>query len=97
VLLEAGGSVLGAFPNLSFAQEKIELRDGDRLVLFTDGLTEAIDGTGEQFGEQRLMKLLHDHRTESVEELNQTLFSAAEEFCGNKFRDDAALMVVSID
>jgi sigma-B regulation protein RsbU (phosphoserine phosphatase) len=97
VRLEAGGSVLGAFPNLSFAQEKIELREGDRLVLFTDGLTEAIDVTGEQFGEQRLLQLLHDHRSQSVEDLNQTLLSAAEEFCSNRFRDDAALMVVGID
>jgi sigma-B regulation protein RsbU (phosphoserine phosphatase) len=97
VRLEAGGSVLGAFPNLSFAQEKIELREGDRLVLFTDGLTEAIDVTGEQFGEQRLLQLLHDQRSQSVEDLNQTLLSAAEEFCSNRFRDDAALMVVGID
>ena len=97
VRLEAGGSVLGAFPSLSYGQEKIELRAGDRLVLFTDGLTEAIDGMGEQFGEQRLLQLLHDHRSQSVEDLNQTLFSAAEDFCSNKFRDDAALMVVGID
>ena len=97
VRLEAGGSVLGAFPNCPFAQETVELRAGDRLLLFTDGLTEAVDETGEQFGEQRLMELVHDHRCQSVEDLNQTLFTAAEQFCGNKFRDDAALMVVGVD
>jgi phosphoserine phosphatase RsbU/P len=96
VRLEAGGSVLGAFPNRDFAQEQIELRAGDRLLLFTDGLTEAVDATGEQFGEQRLMELLHAHRTQSVDDLNQIIFSAAAEFCSNKFRDDAALMVVGI-
>lgn len=97
VRLDAGGSVLGAFLNLSFTQQEIELRAGDRLVLFTDGLTEAIDASGEQFGEQRLTELLHDQRNQCVEDLNQTLFSAAAEFCANKFRDDAALMVVGID
>ena len=97
VRLDAGGSVLGAFPSLTFAQQEIELRAGDRLVLFTDGLTEAVDASGEQFGEQRLTELLHDQRNQCVEELNQILFSAAAEFCGNKFRDDAALMVIGID
>jgi sigma-B regulation protein RsbU (phosphoserine phosphatase) len=96
VRLDAGGSVLGAFPNGSFTQQEIELHAGDRLVLFTDGLTETVDDTGEQFGEQRLMQLLHDYKTQTVEDLNQIIFSAAEDFCSNKFRDDAALMVVGI-
>jgi sigma-B regulation protein RsbU (phosphoserine phosphatase) len=96
VRLDAGGSVLGAFPNGSFTQQEIELHAGDRLVLFTDGLTEAVDQTGEQFGEQRMMQLLHDYRTQTVEDLNQIIFSAAEDFCSRKFRDDAALMVVGI-
>ena len=96
VRLEAGGSVLGAFPNCAFAQETIELHDGDRLLLFTDGLTEAADETGEQFGEQRLLQLLTEHQTRSVEELNGILFTAVNEFCKNRFRDDAALMVVGV-
>ncbi|HEX5885989.1 MAG TPA: SpoIIE family protein phosphatase, partial [Pyrinomonadaceae bacterium] len=41
VRLEAGGSVLGAFPNAPFAEEQIQLQHGDWLLLFTDGLTEA--------------------------------------------------------
>ena len=97
VRLEAGGSVLGAFPNAAFTEEQIQLRHGDRLVLFTDGLTEAVDASGEQFGEQRLIDLLRDHKDESAEDLKQTLFNAAATFCANAFRDDAALMVISID
>jgi sigma-B regulation protein RsbU (phosphoserine phosphatase) len=96
VRLDAGGSVLGAFPNLSFTQEQIELRDGDRLALFTDGLTEACDASGEQFGEHQLIQLLLDHRNLSVTDLKQTLFGAVEQFCGYRFRDDAALMVVGV-
>lgn len=97
VRLEAGGSVLGAFPNAPYAQSEIELRHDDRLVLFTDGLTEALDATGEQFGEERLMQLLRDHRDRSAEDLKEILFNAVGEFCGNTFRDDAALMVVAIE
>jgi phosphoserine phosphatase RsbU/P len=97
VRLEAGGTVLGAFPNALYAQDEIELRHDDRLVLFTDGLTEAVDATGEQFGEERLMQLLRDYRDRSAEELKDILFNAVGEFCGNTFRDDAALMVVAIE
>lgn len=97
VRLEAGGSVLGAFPDACYTQDEIELRHGDRLVLFTDGLTEAVNASGEQFGEHELFRVLHDHRHESAENLKEILFSEVEEFCGNTFRDDAALMVVAID
>lgn len=97
VPLEAGGSVLGAFPNARFTQDEIQLRDGDRLVLFTDGLTEATDETGEQFGEERLIQLLRAHRTQTSEDLKDIVFSSVGQFCGNSFCDDAALMVIGID
>ena len=95
--LETGGSVLGAFPDSRYAQGEIELLRDDRLVLFTDGLTEAVDATGEQFGEERLMQLLSDHRDRSAEDLKEIVFNEVGEFCGNTFRDDAALMVVAIE
>lgn len=97
VRLETGGSVLGAFPGIPFAEEQIELHDGDRLILFTDGLTEAVDANNEQFGEQRLIELLREHRRRSAEDLKDILFNAVEEFCNSTFRDDAALMVLEID
>jgi phosphoserine phosphatase RsbU/P len=95
--LDAGGSVLGAFPEPCYAEGEIKLRDGDRLLLFTDGLSEAVDENGEQFGEQRLTDLLCKHRHHSAEELKEILFNAVADFCGNTFRDDAALMVVGVD
>jgi phosphoserine phosphatase RsbU/P len=97
VRLDEGGSVLGAFPDARYTQGEVELHHDDRLVLYTDGLTEAADASGEQFGEERLITLLRDHRHRSAEELKDILFTAVGEFCGNTFRDDAALMVVAID
>ena len=96
VSLEAGGGVLGAFADTPYTQGQIELNDGDRLALFTDGLTEAVDASGEQFGEQRLIQLLREARRQSADELKETIFNAAGEFCGNTFRDDAALMVIAL-
>ena len=95
--LEAGGSVLGAFPDARYAQSQVELQHDDRLVLFTDGLTEAVDASGEQFGEERLICLLREHCHRSAEVLKETVFKAVGEFCGNTFCDDAALMVIAIE
>ena len=97
VRLEAGGSVLGAFPNACFSEAQIQLHQGDRLLLFTDGLTEALDASGEQFGDERLIDILREQRTQSPENLKEMLLTVVGEFCGNTFRDDAALMVIGID
>ena len=54
VRLEQGGLILGAFHESVYDQGEIDLRPGDRLVMFTDGLSEAVDGEGEEFGEAAL-------------------------------------------
>ena len=95
--LEDGGSVLGAFSELHYAQGKIRLQDGDRLLMFTDGLSEAVDTQGEQFGEDRLTELMCTHRHRTPQEIKEIIFNAVAEFCGHAFRDDAALMVVGVD
>jgi sigma-B regulation protein RsbU (phosphoserine phosphatase) len=95
--LEAGGSVLGAFPDARYTQGEIELRADDRLVLYTDGLTEAVDADGEQFGEHGLISMLRERRSEAAQELKESIFNAAAEYCDHAFCDDAALMVVGIE
>jgi sigma-B regulation protein RsbU (phosphoserine phosphatase) len=97
VRLDVGGTVLGAFPDPEYTQCEIQLRAGDRLLLFTDGLSEAVDKNNEQFGEQRLIDLLREQRHCTPEELKEIVFDAVAEFCGRNFRDDVALMIVGMD
>jgi phosphoserine phosphatase RsbU/P len=95
--LDAGGSILGGFPDAQFCEANVRLGYGDRLVLFTDGVTEAVDEGGEQFGEERLVELLLRHRELSAEELREVLFDAVSEFCRQTFDDDVAVMVVGVN
>jgi serine phosphatase RsbU (regulator of sigma subunit) len=66
-------------------------------VLYTDGLTEAVDADGEQFGEHGLISMLRERRSEAAQELKESIFNAAAEYCDHAFCDDAALMVVGIE
>jgi serine phosphatase RsbU (regulator of sigma subunit) len=56
--LSAGGTVLGLFPQVSYQEAAIDLRPGDVLIAFTDGVTEALNPLDEEFGEEKLKDLV---------------------------------------
>lgn len=94
--LQTGGRVLGAFTDSRYRQSEVQLRSGDRLLLFTDGLTEVRNASGQEFGEARLGDLLVEQQRRSANELQTIIMERVSEFCGNQFDDDAALMVVEV-
>ncbi len=94
--LDQGGALLGVFPDWTFDQETVALQSGDRIVLFTDGITEAENAHGEDFGDDTLAELARANSSLSAAALKTKLLSTVAEFCGNNFRDDATLLVVAI-
>jgi len=96
VRLEEGGLILGIFQERSYEQGEIELRPGDRLVMFTDGVSEAVDGEGEEFGEERMAELSRCARQLSAEALRRRLLERVTEFCAGGFDDDATILVVAV-
>jgi uncharacterized protein YndB with AHSA1/START domain len=96
VRLEQGGLILGAFEECIYDQGEIDLRPGDRLVMFTDGLSEAVDGNGEEFGEKRLAEAARGNRQLSAEALHHCLLDRVTDFCGGKFEDDATVLVIAV-
>jgi sigma-B regulation protein RsbU (phosphoserine phosphatase) len=93
--LADGGPVLGEFPDWSAAQGQINLAPGDRLAFYTDGITEAEDADGQEFGEARLVDLLAKHRGMNAGDLHARLLAEAVRFAGGTFTDDATLLVVA--
>ncbi len=67
--LEGGGPVLGILPGLSYQERSCVMEDGDMLLLYSDGVTEAQSPSGEEFGEERLEGILGDSREDGVEAL----------------------------
>ena len=94
--LEAGGGVLGVFPNQKFATGVAQLAPGDRVILFTDGVTEASDGAGEEFGEARLLHMIREHRASAASCLQAKILAVAGEFSRGHWQDDATLLVVAV-
>lgn len=94
IRLDEGGPVIGAFCESAYTQQEIQLNEGDKLLLFTDGVTEARNASGEEFGEERLQACLQLYRDDNAAELRTLILDEVGGFCGDNFEDDAALMVV---
>jgi phosphoserine phosphatase RsbU/P len=94
--LQAGGGVLGVFPNQAFAVGAAQLAPGDRVLFFTDGVTEVSDEGGGEFGEERLLRLLQEQREASASALQEKILAAAGAFGLGHWQDDATLLVLSV-
>jgi sigma-B regulation protein RsbU (phosphoserine phosphatase) len=98
VFLERGGTILGILEDVDYEEDHVALKPGDRVVLYTDGISEAANGAGEQFGEQRLCEVVHAlPRDLSARELAERLLVALREFLGDvEPQDDMTLLVVRV-
>jgi sigma-B regulation protein RsbU (phosphoserine phosphatase) len=95
--LGVGGPVLGVLAEAEYEQAQVALCGGDRIVLFTDGLTEARDTAGDEFGEGRLLAAAVAHRACSAPALQARLTAAVARFTGGLLQDDATLIVLAAD
>ncbi len=95
--LEQGGLVLGIFPDAAYQYDVIRLQAGDRLVLFTDGVTEINNYAEEEFGDQRLVDLIIEHRYLRAKEIEAKIMQTINIFSGGQFNDDATLIVVEVE
>jgi sigma-B regulation protein RsbU (phosphoserine phosphatase) len=93
--LESTGVPLGMFPSASWREETLELSRGDLLALYTDGLTEAVNETDEEFGLERLSALLAEGRELPAQALCERTFAAVADFAGRMPQyDDQTLLLV---
>ncbi|MBR9997808.1 MAG: SpoIIE family protein phosphatase [Cyclobacteriaceae bacterium] len=93
------GLGLGILRNNEFQEyvnnDKIQFKDGDLLVLFTDGITEARNRLGEEFGYDRLKELVFKNAIKNPEEIKNDIINALYEYCGTKSpHDDYTVIII---
>jgi sigma-B regulation protein RsbU (phosphoserine phosphatase) len=93
--LEVGGPIVGLFEAATFQEETVTLSPGDLLLVFSDGVSEALSADGEEYGEERIIKTANAHPGATPAELLQALFADVRVFTrGAAQSDDITAMVL---
>jgi phosphoserine phosphatase RsbU/P len=91
--LEPTATVLGLFTDWKCGVRKIAVGPGDVLVIYTDGVTEAPNQAGEEFGEARLMEIVRAHSHVQVKEMLSAILAEVQQFSGASQADDLTLVI----
>jgi sigma-B regulation protein RsbU (phosphoserine phosphatase) len=96
--LEVGGTVVGLLPQYTYSQDSLLLAKGDVLVAFTDGISEAMNGADEEWGEENLLATLKKCDGRSAKDTVGCVIAAADEFtAGAKQYDDMTVVVMKVE
>jgi PAS domain S-box-containing protein len=96
--LDAEGLILGVNKNVVFEEKVTTLSQGDILLMYTDGLTEAENADGEFFGLQRVNDILVQYAQQSPQAIIEALLKQLKQFCRSaSFNDDITLMVFKLN
>ncbi len=95
VRLEAGGTVVGLLPEVTYQSASATMRSGDLLICFTDGISEAMDLGEEEWGEESMLAAVKKTPNATAEQVLRQVFEAADEFTGEAPQhDDMTLVIV---
>ena len=92
--LEAGGTVVGLFDNMSYDEGAVDMRPGEIFLAYSDGVTEPENEFGE-FGEQRLIDLVRENRHLPLPQISQIVTSAVDDWIGDKEQPDDVTLVLA--
>jgi sigma-B regulation protein RsbU (phosphoserine phosphatase) len=92
--LPATGLPVGMFPDSTYAEAQVQLRRGDLLVAYTDGVTEVTDPDGEELGVERLLQAATENSARDAGEIVQAILQTMDEFSRGRQSDDATVLVL---
>jgi sigma-B regulation protein RsbU (phosphoserine phosphatase) len=96
-MLRPTGAAIGLVEEAEFEEKAIELHEGDLLVLYTDGVTEAVNHQNQEFGRDRLIKLSQRVKNAPVKQVVQEIRRGLEEFSeGKPLADDTTIVICKI-
>ncbi|HRC54893.1 MAG TPA: PP2C family protein-serine/threonine phosphatase [Kofleriaceae bacterium] len=93
--LEGSGMPVGLFSGASYSDEDTRLETGDVLVVYSDGVTEALNLAGEEYGDARLAEVTTAHRSAPLDQLLQSIITSVQTFAnGASQSDDVTVLVL---
>jgi phosphoserine phosphatase RsbU/P len=92
--LEDGGTVVGLFDNINYDEASVQLRAGEIFLAYSDGVTEPENEFGE-FGEQRLIELVHENRDLPLERISEIVTAAVDDWIGGAEQPDDVTLVLA--
>jgi sigma-B regulation protein RsbU (phosphoserine phosphatase) len=92
--LEAGGTVVGLFENVTYDEGSVEMHPGELFLAYSDGVTEPENEFGE-FGEERLIDLVSANRRSPLVQISQTVTSAVDDWIGDNEQPDDITLVLA--
>jgi sigma-B regulation protein RsbU (phosphoserine phosphatase) len=98
IRLEAGGPVVGLLPLAPYVEQVLTLEPGDLLLLYTDGISEAMTHDDEEWGEDRMIEAATAVRNKDAGEILHAMFAAADKFtAGAPQHDDMTMLILKLD
>ena len=96
-LVETADMAIGWIEDTEFEQHSLQLKDGDRIYLYSDGVPEAMDHDLEEFGDKRMLDSLAESSAESVKTSVESLFNQVHDWCEqNGAKDDVSILGIEI-
>jgi serine phosphatase RsbU (regulator of sigma subunit) len=94
-ILSTMGSFVGVYEEITFGEERIELKSGDKVILYSDGVFETFNKKGEMYGMKRLKEVINKSRSASPKEIVKNLLHDTDDFWdGESDRDDIAVLAI---
>ena len=97
IRLQTGGVPLGIFPSWIYEEGLVQLHSGDLIIAYTDGVTEAVNPAGEEWGIEGLRRAVDESDGQGPDDLACAIFTAMDEFSRGRQTDDATVMVARVN
>jgi len=97
IRLETGGVPVGIFPSWNYEEGLVQLRPGDLIIAYTDGVTEAVNPAGKEWGVEGLRKAAAESDAQCADDIACAIFASMDEFSRGHQTDDATVIVARVN
>jgi sigma-B regulation protein RsbU (phosphoserine phosphatase) len=96
IWLETGGPPVGMFPDFTYEQSTVQLNPGDLVLAYTDGVIEAVNPDGEEWGVEGLRRAAAESRSHCADDMVHEILASMDEFSRGRQTDDATVLVLRV-